>query len=54
MGDFNANVRVETEDGRCAAEFELGARNKKGDRLVEFAKAKKNVIHDEVSLGTWT
>ena len=41
MGDFNAVVGEGKED-RAVGKFELGKRNDRGERLIEFCKSQKS------------
>src|SRR6478609_10744057 len=43
MGDFNAVVGKGKED-RVVGKFELGKRNDRGERLIEFCKSQNLVI----------
>ena len=59
MGDFNAKVGTSNNNTeKCTGKFGNGTRNKRGERLVEFATYKKmrieNIFFKKKSSKRWT
>lgn len=58
MGDFNAKVGQHLNDEQCTGQYGLGTRNKRGERLVDFASSNQlcvaNTFFDKKPTRKWT